>query len=86
MGSLSSRPKVPAQATPPAVVYVQAEPQDSTANASDDSAAEQLSAAQQREQNLLRRSRGRLGTVKTGLSGLLKTLQPQEPRKTLLGE
>lgn len=38
-----------------------------------------------REDNLLRRARGRMGTVLTGLSGLLSQAAPVA-RKTLLGE
>lgn len=39
-----------------------------------------------REDNLLRRSRGRLGTVLTGFSGILSQAAGQAGRKTLLGE
>lgn len=39
-----------------------------------------------REDNLLRRSRGRLGTVLTGFGGLLSDTVRGAARKTLLGE
>ena len=39
-----------------------------------------------REDSLLQRSRGRLGTVLTGFTGLLSQTVGQAARKTLLGE
>lgn len=40
----------------------------------------------EREQNLLRRARGTLGTVMTGFRGLLAQSDPSGQRKSLLGE
>lgn len=89
MGSLSSTPRV--QASAPQVVFV---PQNQTSvsqtaaiNAdtlAQENPAEE-SASQTRSENLLRRNRGRLGTVRTGLSGVLQP-EAQNVRKTLLGE
>jgi hypothetical protein len=51
------------------------------------SAEEQAAAAQkEREQNLLRRSRGTIGTVLNGFRGLLAPLDASGERKSLLGE
>ncbi len=90
MGSLSSRPKVPASTTQP-VIYTIQQPA-STASAVTESAAETgdsvstESAAAARENNLLSRSRGRLATISTGFRGILNQSVEQNQRKTLLGE
>ncbi len=95
MGSLSSRPSVPAP-TQPQVVFIPSQPTTSTpttaAPQSDaaetgggDSSVPQ-SASEAREQSLLRRSRGRFGTVQTSFRGLLGLSNTDTGRKTLLGE
>lgn len=43
-------------------------------------------AAEARTQSLLRRSRGRFGTILTGFKGFLQQSQKSTQRKTLLGE
>ena len=90
MGSLSSRPSVPTiTASAPQVVYVSnpaTDTQSSTASEAVQAEEEKSSAAQQRQKGLLRRSRGILGTVTTGLRGLLATQDTAPQRKTLLGE
>ena len=93
MGSLTSRPKVPAQ---PQVVYVpqptQPTPAAQTADPTPVTAApesaetEEEVAARVRTENLLQRNRGRFGTVNTSLRGLLSLNQQNAERKTLLGE
>jgi len=96
MGGLASRPSVP---TPqPQVVFVPAQGQAPAAQqtssdaaplendpAADAPVSEEVQQAEQREGNLLRRSRGRFGTVLTGFRGLLSSASAA-PRKTLLGE
>jgi len=42
--------------------------------------------AEAREHSLLRRNRGRFGTIKTGFTGFLSPSQSDNSRKTLLGE
>ncbi len=81
MGSLSSSVKAPAQ---PQVVYVPASSASSVTNEPAQDSAK--IASESREQTLLRRARGRLGTIATGLSGFLSDGHSGEARKTLLGE
>ncbi len=95
MGSLASRPKVPAQ---PQVVFVPAptaptptssvSPSESvdTPAAEDTGADNEALRSEQRTKSLLQRSRSRFGTVQTGFRGLLSTLGSAGQRKTLLGE
>ena len=98
MGSLTSRPKITTVKTVsvPAVSQVatttsSASTSDNT-DASTDSTQEQSAQAIQdnREQNLLRRSRGRIGTVLTSFRGALTTESGASENaaqgKTLLGE
>lgn len=82
MGSLSSSVKAPTQ---PQIVYV---PATSTASSVTNEPAQDSAkiASEAREKTLLRRARGRLGTIATGLSGFLSDNNAGEARKTLLGE
>lgn len=95
MGSLSSRPKVPSYATQPRVVYMPApEPLDpmplpspAPSSPDDDSAFDADQAESTiRVENLLRRNRGRSGTILTGFRGILSPNELVPRRKTLLGE
>ncbi len=85
MGSLASRPKTPAVQpvqyvyVPTASSYTPTTPAPSTAPTDDDVQAGA------RNQNLLERRRGRLGTVLTSFRGLLND-GVSGARKTLLGE
>jgi hypothetical protein len=81
MGSLSSSAKAPSQS--PKVVYVPAPTITETKITAEDSEA---IAGKAREESLLRRARGRLGTVATSLSGFLSESESKNTRKTLLGE
>ncbi|MGH1399430.1 MAG: hypothetical protein ACRBCT_09485 [Alphaproteobacteria bacterium] len=88
MGSISSRPSVPSTT----VVY-QSIPTTTTTNATSStttsSATEQSSsesASESREASLLKRDRGRTGTVQTSFRGLVENLNNTQQRKTLLGE
>lgn len=94
MGSLSSRPK-----TPQVTYVVQSVPTSSSATTSDSSASATSTtteatestevAAEVREDDLLRRQRGRSGTVLTSFRGLESAADAgadSAGRKTLLGE
>ncbi len=90
MGSLSSRPSVPAQ---PQVIFVPTQTTTTTSTATPSTetysqSSEELpqSASEARTESLLRRSRGRFGTVQTSLRGLLGLSSADAGRKTLLGE
>lgn len=93
MGSLTSRPKA---APSPQIVYVPApvptiapRPAPTTITqptaTSDTPSAEQKS-QEQREDNLLRRDRGRSGTVQTSFRGILNAVNDAAQKKTLLGQ
>lgn len=96
MGSLSSRPSVPAPArqqtvfVPQQTQTVQASSVTQTSNSGDTNNESErssaLSESENRQETLLRRNRGRLGTVLTGLSGVLSPVSSQGRKKTLLGE
>ena len=105
MGSLASRPKVPSYSASPQVVYVPAPTASSpsTTNTStsqsaggsnvdagtDSTQVTSEVAKEVREDNLLRRSRGRLSTVLTGFKGILSdtaNTATSSQRKSLLGE
>lgn len=92
MGSISSAPRAPAQ---PQIVYVPA-PAPSTTTTSPNTSSQtddetntpsdEEVAAEVRQQNLLQRSRGRLGTILTGFRGIFTSPSENSSRKTLLGE
>lgn len=79
MGSISGRPKAPSQPVQQ-VIYV---PQNPSPQESGPTEKEVLEA---RAENILKRSRSRLGTVLTGFRGILSPNDLTVPRKTLLGE
>ena len=86
MGSLTKRPTIPKQVQPAtSIQYVAAPTVDTT---TDSVPTESESSSEARKESLLRRTRGRLGTVFTGFRGLLSEASPAENtgRKTLLGE
>jgi len=96
MGSLTSRPKA-AKTVSPQVVYVPASnpapapatptPDTGTDKSTDTGTESREEQSQkQREDNLLRRDRGRGGTVQTGFRGLLSALDNSQKKKTLLGQ
>ena len=80
MGSISGRPKSPSQPVQQ-VIYV---PQNSSPEASSGPTEKEVLEA--RAENILKRSRSRLGTVLTGFRGILSPNDLSVPRKTLLGE
>ncbi len=83
MGSINSRPKAPPvqQYTPP--VYQAPQPVEITPVATEEEVATEA-----RTESLLRRSRGRFGTILTSFRGFLNAKEGSETssRKTLLGE
>ena len=88
MGSLSSRPDVPAQAQQQVIYYApapaQSTPQSSSPQTPDPTPEETAAAA--RKASLLQRGRGRFGTIQTSFRGLLDLANSTVARKTLLGE
>lgn len=92
MGSLSSRPKAPKK---PKVVFVskpavssvtQAESGSSSSSETKTDQAPEQALAEERTASLLKRDRGRFGTVQTGFRGFLGVSDEGSQRKTLLGE
>jgi len=83
MGNITKKPRAPE----PQVVYVP-QPPLQPASAMQPTPASQPAETpeQQRERNLLARSRSRLGTILTGFRGILSPIDPSTQRKTLLGE
>ncbi len=84
MGSISKRPVAPpVQQIPTSNVT----PTVSTPTINPVTVAQEKETArvEEREENLLRRNRGFLGTILTGFQGVLSDTKEQ-PRKTLLGE
>lgn len=85
MGSLASRPKTPA-VQPVQYVYMPSTPSYSSGTTTTPSVpSDDNVQASARNQNLLDRHRGRLGTVLTSFRGLLNDGM-SGARKTLLGE
>lgn len=83
MGSLSSRPKVPAVQT----VYYEPAPVSSGSGGNTTPTTETDEGGQETQKsNLLERSRGRLSTIKTSFRGLLSLADAAPKKKTLLGE
>ena len=84
MGSINSRPKAPPVST---IKPIAAIAPVSVTTASELESNEQDLASESRQESLLRRSRGRLGTILTGFRGFLNSSNTDaETRKTLLGE
>ena len=88
MGSLTSKPKAPAQAPLAQVVYVPAQTTTTTTNTEPQPTPEAPapSSAEIRQSSLLSRDRSRFGTILTGFRGLLDLGGNTNKRKTLLGE
>ena len=91
MGSLFSGSKAPPQqqqiiTAPPPVQPVITTPEPINEETGLETKTEEQSASEQRTQNLLRRHRGRLGTIQTGFRGLLSQTVTDKQRKTLLGD
>lgn len=75
-GSSKIAPPPPLPPLPPPPPVVEARPEKTEAEIE----------AKARTQSLLRRSRGRFGTVLTGFRGFLNPVDGNDNRKTLLGE
>ncbi len=80
MGGLSGSPKAPSQPKTQ-IVYV-----PSVTSPSTETGTNQEETLQERANNVLQRSRGRLGTVLSGFRGVLTQSDMTVQRKTLLGE
>ncbi len=86
MGSFSGRSKAPSVTNGQQVqqvVYVPTAPSYEPPATGEPSEEEKL---QERAENVLKRSRSRLGTILTGFRGVLSQNDLIAPRKTLLGE
>ena len=90
MGSISSRPTAPpiqTVAAPSVSVTPSTISTVTTASATEVEQTSEAARVEEREQSLLRRNRGVLGTILTGFQGVLSPNQTQSSsRKTLLGE
>ena len=98
MGSLTSKPKAPASYAPaPQVVYYTPAPAPApsasapapatpTPDTSQPAPVSDETKSAVRAENLLKRSRSRLGTILTGFTGILSQSDLVPQRKTLLGE
>jgi hypothetical protein len=93
MGSITSAPKAPASTASQIVYYTPAPSTNissvdtSTAQTDTDTGLTPAQESERRAASLLRRERGRLGTVLTGFRGLLGLSNDNGgARKTLLGE
>ncbi|MAQ71605.1 MAG: hypothetical protein CL565_05370 [Alphaproteobacteria bacterium] len=84
MGSIISGPKSPNYSTRTIIREVPVYQERPVDNEAQDNTE---SSSKQRTENLLRRQRGRFGTVLTGLRGVLsEKTDTSNSRKTLLGE
>ncbi len=92
MGDITGRPKAPSQKVVYVPQYVYQTPSTGTGNNTNsgnddtDNTPDTPTPAEQREKNLLGRSRSRIGTILTGFRGILAPLETDSQRKTLLGE
>ncbi len=84
MGSISKKPKAPTiQYITNPVQTVVAEP---TTTVVSEPGNLEVNASEARTESLLRRSRGRFGTIATSFRGFFNTANNDQQRKTLLGE
>lgn len=96
MGSITKAPTAPAPAPTPVYYYVPTTPSPTpgadtgtntgTNTGSGDTPTTPAQDKEAREQNLLRRDRGRLGTILSSFRGILGLSDNTPARKTLLGE
>ena len=91
MGDIKGRPKAPSSQIVYVPQYVAQTPAPSGSGGETNSGTatntpEVQTPAQQREKNLLGRSRSRIGTILTGFRGILAPKDSETQRKTLLGE
>lgn len=85
MGSLFKSPKAPTVTAAPSAVVTPAVPAATAVVASEPAPTDAEIQTEAREQSLLRRNRGRLGTINTGFTGFLGTVDGNSSSKTLLG-
>ncbi|MBL4590156.1 MAG: hypothetical protein JKY11_08785 [Alphaproteobacteria bacterium] len=84
MGSLISPAKVPSH--PQKIIKQASVASVVTESAAKNETASDVLSSEARVENLLRRNRGRLGTIVTRFKGVLDSHTSQKKRKTLLGE
>lgn len=84
MGIISKTPRAPLVQpyVPPVQPPAAVQPVEPTTSAPN----EEEIALEARKESLLRRSRGRFGTILTGFRGFLSSTDANDTRKTLLGE
>ena len=85
MGSLVLPSKAPAS-VPKNVVQSSGSANSDVSQSAPDETPSDVLASEARAESLLRRNRGRLGTILTGFNGALATSTQDKQRKTLLGE
>ncbi len=87
MGDITGRPKAPPQQVIYVPQYVYPDPAPSTGGGSATVDTPTVpTPSEQRERNLLGRSRSRIGTILTSFRGILSPAETDGQRKTLLGE
>lgn len=93
MGDIKGRPKAPSTQVVYVPQYVYETPSSSGGSSSPGGSTDgstdtpdTQTPAQQREKNLLSRTRSRIGTILTGFRGILAPSETSAQRKTLLGE
>jgi len=86
MGDISGRPKAPSQQVVYVPQYIYQDPPSTGGNNTNNNTDAEPTPAEQREKNLLSRSRSRIGTILTGFRGILSPAESDSQRKTLLGE
>lgn len=86
MGDITGRPKAPASQVVYVPQYIYQEPSPSASAGGGGETPTAQATAEQREKNLLDRTRSRLGTILTGFRGILEPKDSEGQRKTLLGE
>jgi len=88
MGDITGRPKAPPQEVVyvPQYIYQDSPPANNPGNSPGSNPTTEPTQAEQREKNLLSRSRSRIGTILTGFRGILSPAETDSQRKTLLGE
>ena len=91
MGDIKGRPKAPSTQVVYVPQYVYETPSSSGSGSSgtdggNTGTPETPTPAQQREKNLLSRTRSRIGTILTGFRGILAPSDTSAQRKILLGE
>lgn len=86
MGDITGRPKAPPQEIVYVPQYIYQDAPSNSGGSTGNDTPDVPTQAEQREKNLLSRSRSRIGTILTGFRGILSPAETDGQRKTLLGE